>query len=96
MKEAEARTRRQRECAVPRIWSVLEEGIEAAWIVRHLDRLGKVHQGRNQVNVGGVPDGRLRLMRDELDAVRMAERGTLHEPGDAPILTKSSCTTRTP
>ena len=30
-----------------------------------------------------VPDGRLRLVRHELDAVRMAERGALHEPGDA-------------
>ena len=27
--------------------------------------------------------GRLRLVRHELDAVRMAERGALHEPGDA-------------
>jgi hypothetical protein len=33
-----------------------------------------------------VPDGQLRLVRDELDAVRVAERGALHEPGDAPIL----------
>jgi hypothetical protein len=31
----------------------------------------------------GVPDGRLRLVRDELDAVHIAERGALHEPGDA-------------
>jgi hypothetical protein len=41
--EADTRTERHRECALLRIWSVLEEGMEAARIVRHLDRLGKVH-----------------------------------------------------
>jgi hypothetical protein len=65
-------------------------------IFRHLDRLGKVHHGRHQVHVGGVGDGRLRLVPDEFDAVRMAERGALHEHGDAPILTMSGCTKRTP
>jgi hypothetical protein len=48
--EAETRTPRHRD-AVLRLWSVLEEGIEAAWIVRHLDQLGKVHHGRHQVHV---------------------------------------------
>jgi hypothetical protein len=57
-------------------------GIEAAWIVRHLDRFGKIHHGSHQVHLGGVPDGRLRLVQDEL-AVRMAERGALQGPGDA-------------
>ena len=94
--EAETPTRRHRGCAALRLWSVLEEGIEAAWIVRHLGRLGKMHHGRRQVHVGGVPDGRLRPLRNEFDAVRMVERRALHEPGDAPILTMSGCTMRTP
>ena len=39
--------------------------------------LARCIHGRHQVHVGSVPDGRLHLVRDELDAVRMAGRGAL-------------------
>src|SRR6516164_8055249 len=66
--EAGIRTQRHRECAVLRLWSVVEEGIAAAWIVRHVGRLGKVHRSPHQVHVGGAPDGRPGWVRVSLAA----------------------------
>ena len=42
--------------------------------VGEFGRLGQVHDGRQHVQVGDVADGRLRLVRHQLDAMRVADR----------------------
>ena len=60
-----------------------KSGVHAAGRIGVLRRLGHVHERRQHMQIGDVADRRLRLVRHELDAVRVADRGALHQAGDA-------------
>src|SRR5579872_1697366 len=66
-----------------RIGRIVEHGMSARRRVVPLARLGGPHLGRGDVKARLMADRRLRLVRHQLDAMRLTERLSLFEPGNA-------------
>ena len=62
---------------------IFEHRMHARRRVVQLARLGGVQLARRQMQIGHMADRRLRLVRHQLDAVRIGQRDAAHQAGDA-------------
>ena len=81
--QPQSRPFRQMEQPVHRLRRVLEHRVRARRRIVPLDRLARLQLRRHDMHVGQVADHRLRLVRHQLDAVRLRQRRAAHQAGDA-------------